>query len=135
MPPARYTAAHFTFEAWGVSSSLLMNAQALESILLRAVKLAGLRPIGAPSSAVILDDGKAWGAGASSLQLLIDSHASLHGLAQRGHVYCDIFSCASLDSELLAANLSWWLGATDFSWRIRDRTIGRSWWRRLLRWP
>lgn len=120
-----YQALHFRMECWGCAPTLLMDAEALGTLLRHVVIEAGMRPIGSPVSVVVCDDSTAWGTGGSVLQLLMDSHASIHGLARHGHAYIDLFSCKPLDDpSWLACNMAGALRASGYRWHVEDRTIG-----------
>ena len=128
----RYTAQHLTAEFWGCAPSLLADADALASLLSYVVIEAGMRPVGAPTKLMVADGEAAWGTGASAMQLLLDSNASIHGLVERRHAYLDLFSCKPFDGvDRLVCDVAGALRATGWRWRIEDRTIGGSWWRRL----
>ena len=128
-------ALHLTAEFWGCSPSLLMDAEALSSLLRQVVIEVGMQPVGEPLTIVVNDGTAAWGSGASALQMLTESHASLHGLVERLHAYLDLFSCAPLaDPKRLVRDIASALRATGYQWHVEDRTIRSSWWRRAWRW-
>ncbi|MDP2324266.1 MAG: S-adenosylmethionine decarboxylase, partial [Gammaproteobacteria bacterium] len=82
MPPPPYRAIHLRAEFWGCSPSLLADADALAALLSYVVVEAGMRPVGAPTKLTVADGEAAWGTGASVMQLLMDSSASIHGLVE-----------------------------------------------------
>ncbi len=122
-----YQALHFMFEAWGVSSSFLLDVVRVENLVQDLVHWCGMSPLGQPVTVVIRGHPeKAWGDGVSTIQMLSDSHSSAHGVSGRGHIYVDVFSC---DSLMDGHGLKRWLcrrldvSAAQSRYRILDRTI------------
>ncbi|MBX3184907.1 MAG: S-adenosylmethionine decarboxylase [Polyangiaceae bacterium] len=89
---------HLLFDAQGAAPSELACEQRLRGALAELPRALGLTPVGAPQVAkrpALL----------VGLQLLAESHLSLHLRPEAGMVHADLFSCAPFDRERATALL------------------------------
>ncbi len=89
---------HLLFDAQGAAPAELSHQPRLSSVLAELPRALGLTPVGAPQITqrpTLL----------VGLQLLAESHLSLHLRPQAGVVHADLFSCAPFDREHATALL------------------------------
>jgi S-adenosylmethionine/arginine decarboxylase-like enzyme len=97
---------HFMATVRGVNPIMLTEPKVVSEVMELIRLKAGMKAIKGPDSTYVGDDDKAWGPGVTSFTLLVDSHMSLHCLANQAVAFFDMFSCKRVPIEDLMNTLA-----------------------------